>query len=195
MGSPLSLGTNLEDAKLEEALLAQHGDDLRAMMKLLPIGKPHPTRKADMAAAIMGHLAGDPLRDVWEDLDEVQRLAVAEAVHDPDRRFRQDRFQAKYDRLPKGLKDVGYRESSPLRLFLYGITRYNETPGVVPIDLAARLRSFVSKPPEVEVASTTELAASFRQARRGYVRPGQPVPFDQVELQGAMRSRPPCARC
>ena len=71
-------------------------------MKLLPIGKPHPTRKADMAAAIMGRLAGDPLRDVWEDLDEVQRLAVAEAVHDPDRRFRQDRFQAKYDRLPRG---------------------------------------------------------------------------------------------
>ena len=151
-------------------------------MKLLPIGKPHPTRKADMAAAIMGHLAGDPLRDVWEDLDEVQRLAVAEAVHDPDRRFRLDRFQAKYDRLPKGLTDVGYRESSPLRLFLYGITRYGETPGVVPIDLAARLRSFVSKPPEVEVASTTELPATFRQARRGYVRPGEPVPFDQVEL-------------
>ena len=179
----MSLVDNLEDATLEEALLAHHGDDLRAMMKLLPIGKPHPMRKADMAAAIMGHLVGDQLRDVWEDLDEVQRLAVAEAVHDPDRRFRQDRFRAKFGKLPEGLKDVGYRESSPLRLFLHGITRYDETPGLVPIDLAARLRCFVSKPPEVEVASTTELPASFRQARRGYVRPGQPVPFDLVDLQ------------
>ena len=174
---------DLEHAKLEEALLALRGEDLRAMTKLLPLAKPLPTRKADMAIAIMGHLAGERLSDVWEDLDETQRLAVAEALYDPDRRFRQDRFHAKYGKLPKGFNDIGYHQSSPLRLFLYPMTPRGSAPAVVPVDLAERLRSFVSEPPEVEVASTTELPAMFRQARRGYFSSERERPFDPVELQ------------
>ena len=174
---------DLEHAKLEEALLALRGEDLRAMTKLLPIAKPLPTRKADMATAIMGHLAGERLSDVWEDLDETQRLAVAEALYDLDRRFREDRFRAKYGKLPKGLNDLGYHQSSPLRLFLYPLTPRGGAPAVVPVDLAERLRSFVPEPQEVEVASTTELPAMFRQARRGYFSSERGRPFDPVELQ------------
>ena len=174
---------DLEHAKLEEALLALRGEDLRAMTKLLPIAKPLPTRKADMATAIMGHLAGERLSDVWEDLDETQRLAVAEALYDLDRRFHQDRFRAKYGKLPKGLNDLGYHQSSPLRLFLYPLTPRGGAPAVVPVDLAERLRSFVPEPQEVEVASTTELPAMFRQARRGYFSSERGRPFDPVELQ------------
>ena len=153
------------------------------MTKLLPIAKPLPTRKADMATAIMGHLAGGRLSDVWEDLDETQRLAVAEALYDLDRRFHQDRFRAKYGKLPKGLNDLGYHQSSPLRLFLYPLTPRGGAPAVVPVDLAERLRSFVPEPQEVEVASTTELPAMFRQARRGYFSSERGRPFDPVELQ------------
>ena len=181
--NPLYDYIDLEHAKLEEALLALRGEDLRAMTKLLPIAKPLPTRKADMATAIMGHLAGERLSDVWEDLDETQRLAVAEALYDLDRRFHQDRFRAKYGKLPKGLNDLGYHQSSPLRLFLYPLTPRGGAPAVVPVDLAERLRSFVPEPPEVEIESTTELPATIRQAGRGYVRSEQERPFDLVELQ------------
>lgn len=175
---------DLARAKLDGALLALPGDDLRAMTRLLPMAKPYPTRKADMATAILGHLAGERLREVWEDLDETQRLAVAEALYDDDRRFRQDRFRAKYGKLPKGFNDVGYRQSSPLRLFLYPVTPRGGVPAVVPVDLAKRLKAFVPEPAEVEIASTTELPATVRQARRGYFRSERERPFDFVELQG-----------
>ena len=175
--------SNLEDAGLEDLLLALRGEDLLAMVKLLPVAKTYPTRKADRAAVIMGHLAGDRLREAWEDLDHVQRLAVAESLYDPDRRFRQDRFRAKYGKLPKGLKDVGYRQSSPLRLFLYPVTRYGATPAVVPVDLAERLRRFVPEPSGVEVRSTTELPAKVQRTTRGDVRRGGAAPSEFVELQ------------
>ena len=175
--------SDLEHAKLEEALLALHGVDLRAMTNLLPIAKPLPTRKADMATAIMGYLAGERLSDVWQDLDDTQRLAVAEALYDPDRRFHEDRFHAKYGKLPKGFNDLGHHQSSPLRLFLYPVTVRGGPPAVVPVDLAERLTAFVPEPPEVEIESTTELPAMFRQARRGYSRSEQERPFDLVELQ------------
>ena len=181
--TPLYDYIDLEHAKLEDALLALHSVDLRAMTQLLPIAKPLPTRKADMATAIMGCLAGERLSDVWEDLDDMQRLAVAEALYDPDRRFHQHRFHAKYGKLPKGFNDLGYHQSSLLRLFLYPVTVRGGPPAVVPVDLAQRLTAFVPEPPDDEVASTTELPATFRQARRGYFGSEQERPFDLVELQ------------
>ena len=174
---------DLEHAKLAAALLALPSDDLRAMTRLLPVAKPYPTRKADMATAILGHLEGERLSDVWEDLDETQRLAVAEALYDPERRFHQDQFHAKYGKLPKGFNDIGHRESSPLRLFLYPVTVRGGPPAVVPVDLAERLVSFVPEPPEAEIASTTELPETFPQARRGYFRSERERPFDRVDLQ------------
>ena len=177
----LELYDDLENAGLEKLLLARHGEDLLAMVKLLPVAKPHPTRKADRAAAIMDHLAGQRLRDTWEGLDDVQRLAVAESVYDPDRRFRQARFRAKYGKLPKGL-DVGYRQSSPLHLFLHPLARHATSPEIVPVDLAKRLRAFVAEPPGVEIRSMAELPATVRQPRRSYEKPGAAVPSDTVEL-------------
>lgn len=172
---------DLANAGLETLLLARHGEDLLAMVKLLPVARPYPTRKADRAALIMEHLAGERLRDTWEGLDEVQRLAVAESLYESDRRFSQERFRAKYGKLPKGL-DVGYRQSSPLHLFLHPVERRNTTPAAVPVDLAERLRAFVPQPPGVEMTSTAELPATVRQPRRGYVEPGRNVPSDVVEL-------------
>ena len=179
----MELYIDLENAGLEKLLLARRGEDLLAMVKLLPVGKPYPTRKAEMAALIMEHLAGEALRDTWEGLDHVQRLAVAESLYDPDRRFRQGQFQAKYGKLPKGFKEVGYRQSSPLRLFLYPLVRYEGMPAVVPVDLAERLRVFVPEPPRVEIRSTVELPARVRQPKRGYLRRRVDVPSDQSGLR------------
>lgn len=131
----------------------------------------------------MEHLAGDRLRDTWDVLDETQRLAVAESLYDPDRRFRPDRFRAKYSKLPRGLNEVGHRQSSPLRLFLHPTARYVDMPEIVPADLAKRLRVFVPEPPRVEVRTTPELPDEVRQPHRGYVRQGDARPFDLVELQ------------
>ena len=111
-----------------------------------------PTRKADIAAVIKEHLAGDRLKSVWQGLDELQRAAVAEVVHSSSTHFLADRFAAKYGRSPNwGTADTyGYRrEPSPLQLFFYG--------GVMPDDLKERLKAFVPKPAAVKIKTLPEL--------------------------------------
>ena len=54
------------------------------MVNWLSVAKPQPTRRADMVAVIESRLSGISLRRLWEDLDELQRLAVSEAPHDAE---------------------------------------------------------------------------------------------------------------
>lgn len=173
---------NLDDGGLADLLPVLTSEQLLAMVKLLPVAKPYPTRKADRAGVIIKHLSGDRLRDTWQGLDETQRLAIAESLRDPDRRFRPDRFRAKYGKMPPVL-DVGYRQSSPLRLFLYPLARHSYTPEVVPSDLAERLRAFVPEPPGVKIRTRPELPDRVHQPRRGFVRPDTERPSELVELQ------------
>jgi len=104
---------------LELALEAMNTDELRKLVALT--GQKVPSRKGDMSALIVQHLAGERLRSVWEGLDELQRAAVAEAVDSPSSQFNAGLFRAKYGRKP-----------SALCFFLY-------KSGVIPADLKARL--------------------------------------------------------
>ena len=115
-------------------------------------GEKMPVRKADIAALIVKHLAGDGLRSVWEGLDEWQRAAVAEAVHSPSSQFEAGVFRAKYGRDPDwGRADkYGRREPSALCLFFH---QYR----VIPADLKERLLTFVPKPRETTIATLDEL--------------------------------------
>ena len=111
-----------------------------------------PTRKADIAALIVQHLQGESLHAVWQDLDDLQRAAVAEVAHSSSTRFLADRFAAKYGRSPDwGTADKygNRRNPSPLAFFFYG--------GVMPDDLKARLKAFVPKPAEAKVKTMREL--------------------------------------
>ena len=181
-GQPSAFGyVDLERAGLEDLLLARSSEDLLHLVKLLPIAKPHPTRKADRATAIMEQLSGERLRNAWEILDKLDRLAVAESLYDPDRRFWPDRFRAKYGKLPKGFAESGYWRSSPLDLYIHPVMRRSHTPTVVPVDLAAQLRAFVPEPPGVEMRSIAELPAQVRQPRREHVESGKTASFALVE--------------
>src|ERR1035437_3678609 len=79
---------------LELALDSMNADELRKLVALT--GQKAPGRKGDMAALIVQHLAGERLRTVWEGLDELQRAAVAEAVHSPSSQLNAGLFRAKY---------------------------------------------------------------------------------------------------
>ena len=71
-------------------------------------------------AAVESRLVGESLRRLWDDLDETQRFAVSEALHDPESGFHPERFKAKYGALPAGFGRLGTPESSLLRLLLRG---------------------------------------------------------------------------
>lgn len=90
---------------------------------------------------------------VWECLDDLQRAAVAEAVHSPAAEFNAGLFRAKYGRDPNwGSEDKhGYdRKPSALCLFIY-------RNRIIPNDLAARLLTFVPAPREATIAALDQL--------------------------------------
>ena len=137
-------------ATLQEALDLRTVDDLKQLVALLPTNA-RPTRKGELVALIAQHLQGEPLHELWGQLDSMQQLAVAETIYAPDGIFDAARFNAKYGELPSfgTKKDTwGYRETpSRLRLFMYNGTRWGSTSALlIPDDLKQRLRHFVPAP-------------------------------------------------
>lgn len=155
---------------LHEALQLLTVDDLKDLLNFLPTCR-RSTRKAELIAAIEECLDGEPLRKLWERLDKMQQLTVAETLHSTECIFETHRFRAKYGEMPKfdvG-KDKGYRKSSTLiRLFLYRDGRYGSGDFVIPIDLAQRLLTFVPKPAPSSLASVEELPTEFVRIDKEY---------------------------
>ena len=94
---------------LQLALDSMNAEELRKLVALT--GQKAPTRKGDMAALIVQHLAGERLRTVWDGLDELQQAAVAEAAHSPSSQFYSGQFRAKYGRR----SGLGFRRQDHLR--------------------------------------------------------------------------------
>ena len=174
--------TGTRSATVSDALASLGNDDLRAMMKSLSVPTPRPTRKADMTAAIESLLAGEALRGLWNGLDQTQQCAVSEVLYDPGGEFHRERFEAKYGTLPAGFGPVGTLEASPLRLFLYPASRYGAEPFGIPLDLANRLRAFVPPPAEATLVTEDELPQSVDMPRHAWLRKGETLTFDPVEL-------------
>ena len=151
-------------------------------MNTLPVPKPRPTRKADMAKAIEGYLHGSSLRTIWETLGEHQQLAVRETLHGFGGEFDPERFKAKYGKLPKDYEGGSSSQPSPLNFFLYPKERHRQSPSIVPPDLAKRLKDFVPPPPEPKLSAVEELPDTVQQRRRGYCPSGQKFGFEPMEL-------------
>ena len=118
-------------------------------------------------ASITKPLSGPSLRRLWDGLDELQRLAVGEALHDPSG-YEPDRFRAKYGALPAGFDRPVAPASLPLRLFLhFGGAHTGSTP-FIPGDLAKSLHGFVPPPPEPTLASGDDLPETVDRRRRGF---------------------------
>ena len=132
---------------LREALARNTVDELKALIALLPPLAPV-GRKDELIAALLGQLDGMALRSVWDKLDELQRLAVAESLYTPGGQLDSRQFRAKYGALPS-FRVTGDDKRRPpasrptaLCLFLHWDMRvYN-----LPPDLGQRLRSFVPQP-------------------------------------------------
>jgi len=156
---------------VHEALEVLTVDQLKPLVALLPT-KERPTRKGDLVELVEQHLSGERLRELWEQLDEKQKLAVAETIYSAAGVFNAHRFSARYGELPVfGTKKdrYGYGEiPSLLRLFLYRAYRYNDGASVVPEDLRQRLLSFVPWPSGPALKSTDELPEHFELVEKEY---------------------------
>ena len=175
-------------ATVSEALSLLSTDILRPMMALVPIATPQPTRKADMVAAIERRLSGDSLRKIWARLNEIQQLAVREALHTPRAVFDQHQFNAKYGRLPSGFGTATARASaSILHFFLYAPRRHVTQPTMIPADLAQRLQAFVPPPPEAEVAAADELPGAVEVRDPRHKRAFAPMQLTRRDMERTAR--------
>lgn len=155
-------------------------EHLKAMMQWLSPPKPWPTRKADLVEAVEGALHGESLRRIWDGLDDLEKLAVSEALHG-DWGYDRARFAAKYGAQPKGHLPVDKFASMPFRMIFHSRIHWDTSDLFIPRDLADRLRSFVEEPPETSLAShddvprTVRLLPRYRFTRDGNEAPGTDV--------------------
>lgn len=137
---------------LEEALARKTVSELKALVPLLP----QPVRfntKDELIAAIWRQCDGQALHALWDGLDDLQRLAVAQSLYAPSGVFDSRRFRAAYGSLPsisvasgdkKRAYSHEYEPPTRLALFLHKSPRDHELS--LPLDLHERLRAFVSEP-------------------------------------------------
>ena len=91
---------------LKEALARLTVDDLKALLRCLSDMAPT-GRKDDLVKKLHQSLDGAGLRALWNRLDDMQRLAVAETLYAVDGVFHPDQFRAKYGQLPDfSVKDL-----------------------------------------------------------------------------------------
>lgn len=137
---------------LNEALARLTMDQLKSLMRWLPDAS-RTGKKDELVGAILKSLSGEGLRALWDSLDDTQRLAVAEAAYDLDGLFHENRFRAKYGRLPDfTIEENGRRYSyyglpTALGLFLY----HEDGRYSLPADMCERLRPFVPEPEPVKL--------------------------------------------
>lgn len=156
--NPLSLKT------VTEGLNFRTVDDLKKMLQLLPI-QAKPTRKAELVEAIAGYLLGRGLKKLWQELDQLQQAAVAEAVYLTGGRHQAEQFQAKYGALPQWHDhNLMYRYQRPaakLDLFFYPTGTYADS-NLLPEDLRLKLKAFVPEPRALTLPSAEQPPQTFR---------------------------------
>jgi hypothetical protein len=139
-------------------------DELKSIGSSLP-GMPKSGPKHTLLEFLRQQLSGNGLKATWQMLDDTQRLAVAEAVHEPLGRFSEQHFSAKHGRSPRFFNPPpeGSRLSqwdrwpgkhTALCLFLY---RERDGSYQLPDDLGQELQAFVPEPAPAKVQVCDEL--------------------------------------
>jgi len=159
-------------------------DQLKPLAKI--IHNEVPQHKGDLVALLTRTLL-DPkrVRELYEKLDETSKIAIQEAVQDPESELQLQSFTAKHGRAPSfGKRSSGYRDpAQPTALALFFPDPYRR---VLPIDLEKVLHEFVPKPPPVAVTAVAELPAGIMQQVRSWREGKSVVESQETPLQVRM---------
>jgi hypothetical protein len=151
---------------LNEVLARLTIDQLKSLMRWLPDASPI-GKKDLLVGKILGSLAGDGLHTLWDRLDGIQRMAVAETAYALDGFFDGNRFRAKYGRLPDfTIKENGRRYSYDGPPTALGLFLYHQDGGYnLPVDMCERLRTFVPEPEPVRLNTIETLPEKIGENR------------------------------
>ena len=151
-------------SSLQQALEAKTVDDLKKLCPLLSLDQKL-TRKADLITAILQQIEGVKIKKFWQQLDELQKAAVAEVVHSSGNNYNADAFVAKYGQKPIFGTGDRYTYSSKYKPSLLSLFFYQ---GSMPSELKQTLSAFVPKPQATrlnEVGETIPDTFVVRQQR------------------------------
>jgi len=129
-------------SSIQQALEAKTVDELKKLCVLLSLDQKL-TRKADLVTAILQQIEEAKIQKIWQQLDELQKAAIAEVVHSSGNNYNADAFVAKYGQEPIFGTGDRYSYSSRYQPSLLCLFFYQ---GVMPSDLKQTLKAFVSKP-------------------------------------------------
>jgi len=146
---------------LHEILLNQTTETLQFRLKLLGI-KPVGTRKAELMDALEKCYAGSGLAGMVASLDDLERQAVAEAVHETGGQYDAARIKAKYGAAPPfynvphnhRFNNWSYQNkpefATRLNLLFFSVSHLGY---LIPRDLLVRLETLQPAPAEASVGS------------------------------------------
>ena len=124
---------------LNDALFSNTVPFLKKLASL--IAEKPPTRKAELVAVLKETLLNKKnLLEIWEELDVLQKAAVAEALYSFDLSFDSKQFEAKYGRLPVWGSRSEYDKEKPQHIGLFIHHRR------IPSNMEKMLKSFVPEP-------------------------------------------------
>ena len=86
-------------SSIQQALEAKTVDELKKLCVLLSLDQKL-TRKADLVTAILQQIEEAKIQKIWQQLDELQKAAIAEVVHSSGSNYHADAFVAKYGQEP-----------------------------------------------------------------------------------------------
>ena len=141
---------------LIDALSRLNVPDLKPLVAWLPAAASS-GRKDDLIEAIVRGVSPSGLRLLWSELDDLQRLAVAETLYAGDGVFDPELFRAKHGRLPSFRTSVqpAVASGSPTRLALFVYT--GDQGQCVPIELRPLLKAFVPEPEPARIQTVEVL--------------------------------------
>ena len=146
---------------LREALAHINVPELKDLLSHLP-GAETAGRKDQLIERIVTGMLGPGLEAIWSGLDQTQQAAVAEAVDDPLGEYSEQRFRAKYQRVPSfhvaSAKSYGYSEGKSTALGLFIHYARVERCFFLPADLRDRLKAFVPQPAPLILEGSETLA-------------------------------------
>ena len=130
------------------------------------------------------------LKKCWQELDQIQQAAVAEAVYVTGGVYQPAQFRAKYGQSPEwGNRGAFSRYNQPaakLDLFFFSLSAYSDG-SIIPEDLRVRLQTFVKEPKPLTLRSSKESPQMMLVERR----------YFDFELRKPIRSQEemPVVRC
>ncbi len=129
-------------------------DQIKNLSGLLP-EIPRVGRKEQLVEAALRHYQGAGLASLWKRLDEVEQLALAEALYSIGGVFNAARFRAKYRKTAVFNVSPDRYGNTPTLLSVFLFT--DEGVRTVPLDLLEPLKAFVAPPEPASLISTENL--------------------------------------